>query len=110
MAGSAVMQLVVRAWLIGLLRGLLRPPSSGEACQQGEHLGVVKIRVGAKSATLDFGPQPKLEPIKLIKLIQSQPKVYKLEGQKRLNIIAKEFEDPKARQPGLSALLARLAA
>ncbi|WP_029923330.1 transcription-repair coupling factor [Nevskia soli] len=78
--------------------------------QQGEQLGVVKIRVGAKSATLDFGPQPKLEPIKLIKLIQTQPKVYKLEGQKRLNIIAKEFEDPKARQPGLSALLARLAA
>ena len=78
--------------------------------QQGEHLGLSRIRVGAKSATLDFGPQPKLEPIKLIKLIQGQPKVYKLEGQKRLNISAKEFEDPKARQPGISALLARLAA
>ena len=78
--------------------------------QQGEHLGVVRIRVGAKSATLDFGVQPKLEPVKLIKLIQAQPKVYKLEGQKRLNISAKEFEDPKARQPGISALLARLAA
>jgi len=78
--------------------------------QQGEQLGLVKIRVGAKSATLDFGPQPKLEPIKLIKLIQGQPKVYKLEGQKRLNINAREFEDPKARQPGISALLARLAA
>jgi len=78
--------------------------------QQGEHLGLVKIRVGAKSATLDFGPLPKLEPIKLIKLIQGQPKVYKLEGQKRLNIVAREFEDPKARQPGISALLARLAA
>ena len=76
--------------------------------QQGEHLGVVKIRVGAKSATLDFGPQPKLEPVKLIKLIQTQPKVYKLEGQKRLHITAKEFEDPQARQPGIAALLSRL--
>ncbi len=78
--------------------------------QQGERLGLARIRVGAKSATLDFGPQPKLEPIKLIKLIQGQPKVYKLEGQQRLNINAREFEDPKARQPGISALLARLAA
>jgi transcription-repair coupling factor (superfamily II helicase) len=78
--------------------------------QQGEHLGVVKIRVGAKSATLDFGPQPKLEPVKLIKLIQTQPKVYKLEGQKRLHITAREFEDPQARQPGIAALLTRLAA
>jgi len=78
--------------------------------QQGEHLGVVKIRVGAKSATLDFGPQPKLEPVKLIKLIQTQPRVYKLEGQKRLHITAREFEDPKARQPGIAALLLRLAA
>jgi transcription-repair coupling factor (superfamily II helicase) len=78
--------------------------------QQGEQLGLARIRIGAKSATLDFGPQPRLEPVKLIKLIQAQPKVYKLEGQQRLNIIAREFEDPKARQPGISALLARLAA
>jgi transcription-repair coupling factor (superfamily II helicase) len=78
--------------------------------QQGERLGLSRIRVGAKSATLDFGPQPRLEPVKLIKLIQAQPKVYKLDGQKRLNISAREFEDPKARQPGISALLLRLAA
>ena len=78
--------------------------------QQGEHLGVAKIRVGAKTATLDFGPQPRLEPVKLIKLIQGQPKVYKLEGQKRLHISAREFEDPQARQPAIAALLTRLAA
>ena len=57
---------------------------------------------------LDFGPAPSIEPIKLIKLIQSQPKVYKLEGQKRLNITAKELEDPAQRAPLLQALLARL--
>jgi transcription-repair coupling factor (superfamily II helicase) len=78
--------------------------------QLGERLGLSKIRAGTKSATLDFGPQPQLEPAKLIKLIQNQPKVYKLEGQKRLHITAREFEDPKARQPALAALLTRLAA
>ncbi len=76
--------------------------------QLGEAAGFVKIRAGAKTAMLDFGPQPSIEPIKLIKLIQSQPKVYKLEGQKRLNITAKELEDPAQRAPLLQALLARL--
>ncbi len=78
--------------------------------QLGEKLGFSKIRVGAKTAMLDFGPQPRIEPIKLIKLIQSQPRVYKLEGQKRLNITAKELEEPGGRAALLTALLQRLAA
>ncbi|WP_273452615.1 transcription-repair coupling factor [Nevskia ramosa] len=95
--------------------GLL-PPQVERLCdsarlrQLGEAAGFVKIRAGAKTAMLDFGLQPAIEPIKLIKLIQSQPKVYKLEGQKRLNITAKELEDPAQRAPLLQALLARLVA
>jgi len=76
--------------------------------QLGESIGFVKIRVSARSAMLDFSAQPKIEPIKLIKLIQSQPKVYKLEGQKRLTITAKELEDPAARTTLLAALIERL--
>ncbi|GAC1632883.1 MAG: transcription-repair coupling factor [Nevskia sp.] len=76
--------------------------------QHGEKVGIAKIRVGGKTAMLDFGPQPQIEPIKLIKLIQSQPKVYKLEGQKRLTILARELEEPGARAPLLMALLQRL--
>ncbi len=93
--------------------GLL-PPQAERLCeaarlrQLGETAGIVKIRAGAKTAMLDFGPQPSIEPIKLIKLIQTQPKVYKLEGQKRLTITAKELEDPAQRAPLLSALLGRL--
>ena len=78
--------------------------------QLGEAAGFVKIRAGAKTAMLDFGPTPSIEPIKLIKLIQSQPKVYKLEGQKRLNITARELEDPAQRAPLLQALLVKLTA
>ena len=77
--------------------------------QYGEQLGLSKIRVGAKSATLDFGSQPRIDPTRLIKLIQSQPKVYKLEGQKRLHITAREFEQPAARSQTLGALFQRLA-
>jgi transcription-repair coupling factor (superfamily II helicase) len=77
--------------------------------QLGEALGFAKIRAGDKTAALDFGLQPKLEPIKLIKLIQGQPKVYRLEGQKRLHITARELEEPGSRAPLLAALLQRLA-
>jgi transcription-repair coupling factor (superfamily II helicase) len=76
--------------------------------QHGEALGIVKIRCGAKTATLDFGKQPRIEPLKLIKLIQSQPKVYKLEGQQRLHINAPDFENAGKRAPLLERLLATL--
>ena len=71
-------------------------------------LGLVKLRVGARSATLDFGPRPNIEPIKLIRLIQTQPKTYKLEGQKRLHYYA-NLEDPVQRTLMLQTLLDLLA-
>jgi transcription-repair coupling factor (superfamily II helicase) len=76
--------------------------------QRGEALGIVKIRCGAKTATLDFAKQPRIEPLKLIKLIQSQPKVYKLEGQQRLHVNAQDFENAGKRAPLLERLLATL--
>lgn len=74
----------------------------------GEALGVTKIRAGAKGAALDFGPQPKIEPAKLIRLIQKQPRVYKLEGQKRLTITA-PLDDADKRADQMAALLSTLA-
>jgi transcription-repair coupling factor (superfamily II helicase) len=93
--------------------GLLMPQTerlfeAARLRQLGEKLGLSRIRVGAKSAALDFGPQPNIEPAKLIKLIQNQPKVYKLEGQKRLNVTTPDFEQPVNRAPALSRLLATL--
>jgi transcription-repair coupling factor (superfamily II helicase) len=73
-----------------------------------QRLALPKVRVGAKSATLDFGPQPKLDPARLIKLVQSQHKVYRLEGQKRLHITA-DFEDVAQRATRLVPHLAKLA-
>lgn len=70
-------------------------------------LGLSKVRAGDESASLDFGPQPGIEPTALISLIQAQPKVYRLEGQKRLHIRA-PMPDPGARAHALLALLAKL--
>ncbi|MGQ0697650.1 MAG: transcription-repair coupling factor [Panacagrimonas sp.] len=89
--------------------GLLPPQAERlmEAAQiriAGESLGLTKVRAGSKSAVLDFGPEPKIELPKLIRLIQAQPKVYKLEGQKRLHINA-SLDPPETRAERLLKLL-----
>lgn len=76
--------------------------------QLGEQLGVTRVRAGSASATLDFGPQPRVEPVKLIKLIQTQPKVYKLEGQKKLHVSSPDFGKPEQRYTLLQKLLVTL--
>jgi transcription-repair coupling factor (superfamily II helicase) len=70
-------------------------------------LGVAKVRAGAKGLTLDFEAQARIEPRALIRLVQSQPKDYKLEGQRRLHHHV-ALPDPAARAPAASALLATL--
>ena len=92
--------------------GLLPPQAERlmEAAQiriEGEALGLSKVRAGARSAVLDFGSEPKIEPAKLIRLIQSQPKVYKLEGQKRLHITT-SLDPPETRGPRLLEFLTSL--
>ncbi|WP_043114412.1 transcription-repair coupling factor [Solimonas soli] len=72
-------------------------------------LGVARLRAGARSISVDFSDRPNIEPIRLIKLIQTQPKVYKLEGQKRLHCYG-NFESAEARIPAATLLLATLSA
>ena len=56
---------------------------------------------------LDFGPEPQIEPARLIRLIQGQPKVYKLEGQKRLHVNA-PLDPPEGRAAQVLNLLVTL--
>ncbi len=70
-------------------------------------MGITRIRVGTRSATLDFGSQPKIDSMRLIKLIQSQPMTYKLEGQKRLHFYS-NLEAAETRATLVLVLLATL--
>ncbi len=47
-------------------------------------LGIRKLDVGEKGGRVTFTPKPKVEPVVVIKLIQSQPRVYALDGQDKL--------------------------
>jgi transcription-repair coupling factor (superfamily II helicase) len=71
-------------------------------------LGITKLRAHAKGASLEFEHEPKINPTKLIGLIQKQPKVYQLEGQKKLHITA-ELPTVELRVETLTKLLSLIA-
>jgi transcription-repair coupling factor (superfamily II helicase) len=76
---------------------------------QAGALGVTKLRAGSRGITLEFSAQPRVDPRRIISLIQSQPKAYRLEGQSKLQFVA-ALEEPTARGPAASSLLATLSA
>jgi transcription-repair coupling factor (superfamily II helicase) len=48
-------------------------------------LGITKLDVGDKSVTIQFVPNPPIDPMRLIKLIQSK-REYKLAGPDKLRV------------------------
>jgi len=50
-------------------------------------LGIKKIDAGPKGARIDFVAQPNIEPTALIRLMQSQPKRFRLDGPSRLRVM-----------------------
>jgi transcription-repair coupling factor (superfamily II helicase) len=51
---------------------------------QAQALGITKLRAASRGITADFGAQARVSPLRIVKLIQAQPRVWKLEGQTRL--------------------------
>ncbi len=72
----------------------------------GKPLGIAKIDASENTIQLQFVPNPPIEPIKIIKLIQSK-KNYKLAGQDRLRIETK-IPDLKTRVAEIRRVFAEL--
>jgi len=49
-------------------------------------IGMRKLELGEKGGRILFKPNPNIDPLTVIKLIQSQPKTYSLDGQDKLRI------------------------
>jgi len=49
-------------------------------------LGIRKLDLGPFGGRVQFEPKPRIDPLVVIKLIQSQPKVYALDGQDKLRV------------------------
>ncbi|HRE55411.1 MAG TPA: helicase-related protein, partial [Candidatus Competibacter sp.] len=67
-------------------------------------IGIKKIEAGLKGGRIVFGPEPKVDPVKLVRLIQQQHQVYKLDGKDKLRFI-KELPDAEARVATVERLL-----
>ena len=71
-------------------------------------IGIRKIEAGPKGGRVVFNAEPKVNVNELIKLIQIQPKVYKLDGQEKLRF-SKPLPEADVRISEVSTLLARIA-
>ncbi len=50
-------------------------------------LGIVKIELGEKGGRITFTAEPNIDPMQLIKLLQTRPQEFRLDGQERLKVI-----------------------
>ncbi len=75
---------------------------------QAEKLGITKIDAGPKGGRIEFSADTSVDPMVLIKLIQSQPNRYKFEGATLFKFQV-PMERPEERFNTLEALLERLA-
>ncbi|MGN6519041.1 MAG: transcription-repair coupling factor [Dokdonella sp.] len=76
-------------------------------------LGIRKLELGASGGRVIFRPNPAVEPLTVIRLIQSQPRVYALDGQDKLRFklpLEGASERLRAAHDLLRALGARIAA
>ncbi len=93
--------------------GLLPEPTKNLVCLtllklQAEKLGITKIDAGPQGGRIEFSADTSVDPMVLIKLIQSQPNRYKFEGATLFKFQV-PMERPEERFNTLEALLERLA-
>lgn len=60
-----------------------------------EALGITKIDAGPAGGRLEFGGETRVDPMRLVKMIQTQPQRYKLEGASKLRFMATLEEAPE---------------
>ncbi len=71
---------------------------------KAQPLGIRKIEMGPRGGRLIFQPEPNIDPMAIIQLIQQQPKIFKLDGQDKLRMV-RELEDGESRIQAADELL-----
>lgn len=75
--------------------------------QVADALGIDRIDLGVKGGTLEFSARTRVNPMSLVKLIQSKPQHYRLEGGTRLRI-QEALNEGMDRLQFIEGLLSRL--
>jgi transcription-repair coupling factor (superfamily II helicase) len=92
--------------------GLLPPPTKTlfaitQLKLHAEPLGIRKIEAGPAGGRLLFKPNPDIDPVQIILLIQQQPKNYKLDGPDKLRF-THAFDSAESKIEFITALLEKL--
>jgi transcription-repair coupling factor (superfamily II helicase) len=74
---------------------------------QAMPLGIRKIDAGPKGLRIEFVQKPAIDPGAIIRLLQSAPKVYRLDGPTRLRVVM-ELPEAASRLQAIKKLLAQL--
>lgn len=93
--------------------GLLPDPTkqlfaTAEIKLEATPLGIRKLELGPTGGRIHFNAQPVIDPMSVIRMIQSQPKIYAMEGGDKLRIKL-ELPDAASRVRTAKALLTTLA-
>ena len=67
-------------------------------------LGIRRIEAGPKGARIEFLDKPNIDPARIIALLQSTPRLYKLDGQNKLRITV-DMHDAVSRIAALRTLI-----
>ncbi len=63
---------------------------------KAQQIGIARIDAGPASGSVEFNQDTKVDPMVIIKLIQQQPSVFKMDGANKLKF-TKATEDTKSR-------------
>ncbi|WP_286266346.1 transcription-repair coupling factor [Thalassotalea atypica] len=74
---------------------------------KAQKLGISRIEVGPSGGSVEFNDNTNVDPVKIIGLIQKQPKIYKLDGANKVKF-TKVTDDAQARFTWVNSLLAEL--
>ncbi|RMD80650.1 MAG: transcription-repair coupling factor, partial [Gammaproteobacteria bacterium] len=75
---------------------------------QAQRLGIRRVEAGPRGGRLLFAERPQVDPAALVRLIQGEPQVYRLDGQEKLRF-RMELEEPERRLEAVENLLRALA-
>jgi transcription-repair coupling factor (superfamily II helicase) len=92
--------------------GLLPPPAKNllditQLKLRAQPFGIKKIEAGPASGRVLFGPEPKMDPARVIRLVQTAPKEFKLDGGDKIRFF-RDLADPTQRISRVSQLVEQL--
>ncbi len=71
---------------------------------RAEAIGIIKLEANSRGGKVEFASDTKVDPLQIVKLVQSQPRVYKLEGANQLKFTM-DLEATEKRIQGIMDLL-----